>query len=81
MRINIAFTITFKRVFDKLSNDIEVDRLCTCDSLVIDVESLLELLESQKPSFSIFAVLKGLKRLTNLENRNVSYEKGLRAES
>ena len=37
VRINIAFPITFKRVFDKLSNDIKVDRLCTCDSLVIDV--------------------------------------------
>ena len=38
------------RVFDKLSNDMQVDRLCTCGSLVIDV-SFAELLESQKFSF------------------------------
>ena len=38
------------RVFDKLSNDMQVDRLCTCGSLVIDV-SFAELLESQKLSF------------------------------
>ena len=37
------------RVFDKLSNDMQVDRLCTCGSLVIDV-SFAELLESQKLS-------------------------------
>ena len=27
----------FKNIFDKLSNDIQVDRLCFCGSLVIDV--------------------------------------------
>ena len=30
------------------------------------------IIESQKSSFSIFLVPKGLKSLTNLENRNVS---------
>ena len=37
VRVNIAFTRTFLRVFDKLSNDIQADRLCPCGSLVIDV--------------------------------------------
>ena len=27
----------FKRQFDKLSNDIQVNKLCTCSPLVIDV--------------------------------------------
>ena len=36
VRVNIAFNL-FKRVFDKLSNDIQVDRLCTCGSLAIDL--------------------------------------------
>ena len=27
----------FERVFDKLSNDMQVDRICTCGSLVTDV--------------------------------------------
>ena len=50
----------FFRVFDEFSNDIQVDRLCTCGSLVIDVLKFVELMESQKFSFSIFPVLKGL---------------------
>ena len=37
VRVNIAFTRTFQRVFEKLFNDIQVDRLCTCGTLVIDV--------------------------------------------
>ena len=32
--VNIAFTL---RVLDKLSNDMQVDRLCSCSSIVIDV--------------------------------------------
>ena len=36
VRVNNAFNL-FKRVFDKLSNGIQIDRLCTCGSLVIDV--------------------------------------------
>ena len=33
LKVNIAS----KRVFDKLSNDIQVDGLCTCASLIIDI--------------------------------------------
>ena len=78
----------FKRVFDKLSSDIQVDRLCTCGSLVIDVCEIIkvcgiiriieELLE--KSCFSIFPRLKGLKskklsgkRLKNYFGRILDY--------
>ena len=41
LRVNIDFkkktTTFFKRVFDKLSNDIQLDRLRTCNSRVIDI--------------------------------------------
>ena len=35
--VNIAFTRTFIRAFDNLSNNIQVHRLFPCDSLVIDL--------------------------------------------
>ena len=36
--VNNAFIRNFlKRIFNKLSNDMQVDRLCSCDSRVIDV--------------------------------------------
>ena len=34
--VDIALPKFFERVFDKLSNDMQVVRLCTGDSLVID---------------------------------------------
>ena len=34
VKVGILF---IRRIFNKLSNDIQVDRLCTCGSLVIDV--------------------------------------------
>ena len=35
--VNNAFIRNFlKRIFNKLSNDMQVDRLCSCDSRVID---------------------------------------------
>ena len=38
VRVNIAFAlIIFKRIFNKLSNGIQVDTLCTCGSQVIDL--------------------------------------------
>ena len=41
VRVNIAFKTfkkeLFSRVFDRLSNDIQVDKLCTCGSVLIDV--------------------------------------------
>ena len=38
VRVNIASkNPDFLRVFDKLSNDIQVDSLCFCGFLVIDV--------------------------------------------
>ena len=37
VRVNTALTRWFLRVFDKLSNDIQVDRLFSCGSVVIDV--------------------------------------------
>ena len=35
--VNVVFKETFFRVIENLSNAIQVDRLCVCDSLVIDV--------------------------------------------
>ena len=38
VRLNTAFTRTcLKEIFYKLSKDVQVDRLCTCGSLFIDV--------------------------------------------
>ena len=37
VRVNVTFTHVFERIFNKLSNDTQGDRLCTCGSLVIDV--------------------------------------------
>ena len=50
-----------QNVFEKFFNDIKFDRFCTCGSLVINISSL-ELLESQKPSFSILPALKVLNK-------------------
>ena len=33
----VRVNITFKRIFDKLSSGMPVDKLCTCGSQVIDV--------------------------------------------
>ena len=51
--VNIAFTRMFFRVFDKLSDDTQVDRL-------------VELLESQKLCFSIFPILKWLNKIQKI---------------
>ena len=54
---------------DELSNDTQVDRLCTCGSLVIDVyEKMLMLmfmkkLEYQKLRFSVFLRPKGRNKI------------------
>ena len=37
VKVNVAFTEHFQRVFSKLFNDMQVDRLYTCGSVVIDV--------------------------------------------
>ena len=38
VRVTLNFTKNvFQRIFNMLSNDMQVDRLCTCGSLVIDV--------------------------------------------
>ena len=71
MRVNTVFKkAAFKTVFFKYSNNIQIDRLSTCGSLIIHVE----LLESQKSSFSIFP---GLKRLSRLEAEIFSLDKKL----
>ena len=71
MRVNTVFKKTaFKTVFAKYSNNIQIDRLSTCVSLIIHVE----LLEFQKSSFSIFP---GLKRLSRLEAEIFSLDKKL----
>ena len=62
VRINIAFIKTFFKEYSisfLLSNYIQVNRLCTCGSLVI--VGLL----SQKLRFSIFPVLKGLNKINH----------------
>ena len=41
-------------VFDKLSNDIQVDRLCTCGSLVIDVKILWNYWNQKNRGFQLF---------------------------
>ena len=39
IRVNIVFsTAIFKGIFNKLSNGMQVDRLCTCGSQVIHVQ-------------------------------------------
>ena len=37
VRVNIPFANIFKRIFNKLSNGMQADRLCTCGFQVIDV--------------------------------------------
>ena len=63
VRVNIAFTKAFflkKIIRYKLSNHVQVDRLCTCGSWFV------ELLESQKSSFSVFLVLKRLSKIKKI---------------
>ena len=40
VNVNIVFKRTFLEIFNKLSNGIQVDRLCNYDSQVIDVQCL-----------------------------------------
>ena len=51
VRASIVFSNLFQRMFNKVFNDIQLEIVCTCDSLVTDVA---ELLASQKSSFSFF---------------------------
>ena len=69
---NISKTVTVKlfliklflKAFKKHSNHKHFDRLCNCGSSYW----CLKLLESQKSKFSIFLVLKGLKKSKQIKN-------------
>ena len=59
VRVNIVFTKIFFLKIDKLSNDIQVDRICTCGSSVIDVLSLRNYWNLKNRVFKFFRYWKG----------------------
>ena len=56
----------FERIFDKLSNDTQVDRLCTCGPLVIDMFNVCGIKGISKISFFNFSGTESVKQ--NLKN-------------
>ena len=62
------------KIFDKLSLDIQIDRLCSCGSLVIEIK-IVKLLESQKIEFFNFPGTERVKQNKKKSKRVKQNEK------